>query len=123
MIQFDATKRFSSSQLKPNLPLYAQMLATIFHILFCYLFIKVMDWGISGAAIALNITYFLNMYILDNLIKLSPEFQKTWLRHDQRSFTEWNEYFRIGLYGAMLECLGWWNLNICFMFSGYLGVR
>lgn len=28
----------------------------------------------------------------------------------------------IGWYGALLECLSWWNLNICFMFSGYLGV-
>jgi MATE family multidrug resistance protein len=28
---------------------------------------------------------------------------------------------RIGLYGAILESLGWWNLHICFLFSGYLG--
>lgn len=82
-----------------------------------------MQLGITGAALAINITYFINFIILDQLINISPEFAQTKISHDPRSFTEWGEYFRIGLYGALLECLGWWNLNICFMFSGYLGVR
>lgn len=123
MVQFDATKRFSSSQLKPKLPLIAQLIATFFHVIWCYLFIKKWDYGIYGAAFAINITYFMNMFILDWLVAQSPQFKLTKIPHDRRSFTGWDEYFRIGLYGAMLECLGWWNLNICFMFSGYLGVR
>ena len=35
----------------------------------------------------------------------------------------WKEYLSVGIYGAILECLGWWNLHVCFLFSGYLGVR
>ena len=82
-----------------------------------------MELGIVGAALSLNITYFVNLVILDVLITMSPTFAGTIIPHDQRSFSGWNEYFSIGLYGALLECLGWWNLNICFMFSGYFGVR
>lgn len=82
-----------------------------------------MELGITGAAIAINLTYFINMIILDLLIFFSPDFTQTKIPHDHRSFTEWPEYFRIGIFGALLECLSWWNLNICFMFSGYLGVR
>jgi Na+-driven multidrug efflux pump len=26
----------------------------------------------------------------------------------------------LGISGALQECLGWWNLNICFLFSAYL---
>lgn len=28
----------------------------------------------------------------------------------------------VGWYSAILECLGWWNLNCCTFFTGYLGV-
>lgn len=70
--QFDATKRFSASQLKPKFPLYAQLVATTVHIMSCYLFIWKLGWGVEGAALAINITYFLNMLVLDMLIYNSP---------------------------------------------------
>ena len=122
MVQFDAIKRFSTSQLKPRLPLYAQGIATFFHIIWCYVFIRKLDWKMTGAAISLNLTYFINMLVLDWLIKVSPDFKNTVVSHDKRSFTGWKEYFRVGIFGAILECLGWWNLNLCFLFSGYLGI-
>lgn len=62
------------------------------------------------------------MLIIEYWVRSSHEFEDTWIKHDSRSFTEWREYMSIGWYGALLECLSWWNLNICFMFSGYLGV-
>lgn len=82
-----------------------------------------MEYGIVGAAMSLNLTYIMNSVILDVLIATSADFAHTMVSHDQRSFSGWEDYFSIGLYGALLECLGWWNLNICFMFSGYFGVR
>jgi len=70
---------------------------------------------------SLNLTYLLNMIILDFWISSSAEFKDTWVSIDERTYQEWPVYMRIGFYGAILECLGWWNLNICFLFSGYLG--
>lgn len=52
----------------------------------------------------------------------SEAFEKTYIALDSRAFELWGEYLEIGWYGALLECLTWWNLHICFMFSGYLGV-
>jgi hypothetical protein len=69
----------------------------------------------------LNMTYILNMVALDLWIRFSKDFEGTVVSHDARSLQEWPVYLRIGLYGAILECLGWWNLHICFIFSGYLG--
>ena len=62
------------------------------------------------------------MLIIEFWVRNSHDFEETWVKHDSRSFSEWGEYLRVGIYGAILECLAWWNLNICFMFSGYLGV-
>mmetsp|Transcript_2578 Transcript_2578/g.4318 ORF Transcript_2578/g.4318 Transcript_2578/m.4318 type:complete len:348 (-) Transcript_2578:98-1141(-) len=122
MSQFDATKRFCTSMFKPNLPFYTQMISTFFHLIWCNLFINILDMKVVGAALSLNLTYFSNLFILDYWISISKDFEGTWIKHDIRAFEEWGEYLRIGIYGAMLECLGWWNLNICFLFTGYLGV-
>lgn len=73
-----------------------------------------------GACIAYNITNLFNMAILQLWILTSSEFEKARVGLDMRAFDEWGEYLRIGLNGAFLECLGWWNLNICFLFSAYL---
>jgi Na+-driven multidrug efflux pump len=48
------------------------MAATLFHIVACYVLISKLEYGIYGAALAYNITYFLNMGILDLLIYTSP---------------------------------------------------
>lgn len=81
-----------------------------------------MGLGILGAAISLNLTYFINLGILDMWISMSGQFTQTRIPYDFRALQAWKEYLGIGIYGALLECLGWWNLNICMMFSGYLGV-
>jgi hypothetical protein len=70
----------------------------------------------------LNLTYFTNMIIMDHYLVNSNDFKDTYVKSDSRTYTDWKEYMRIGFFGAIQECLIWWNLNICFLFSGYLGV-
>lgn len=121
MTQFDATKRYCTSQLKSNPPFICQLVTSVLHFAWCTIFIQAFKWELVGAAISLNITYFLNMIALDLYVRFSKEFEGTYVPHDARSLQEWPVYLRIGLFGAILECLGWWNLHICFLFSGYLG--
>ena len=123
MCQFDASKRFASSQFKTKLPLYCQLISTFFHGFWCYYFIKVLNLKIVGAAISLNITNLTNLLLLDCWMSFSGDFKETLVKYDCRSFTDWGAYMDVGIFGALLECLGWWNLDICFLFSGYLGVE
>lgn len=71
MVQFDATKRFCTSQFKAELPFYTQLFTTILHVISCFYFIQYLDLKMFGAAITLNLTYFLNMVILDLWISQS----------------------------------------------------
>lgn len=87
MVQFDATKRYATSQFKTGPPFYTQLITTFFHLIWCYIFIMRMQMTIVGAAIALNLTYFLNMVILDFYISKSADFEQSWIHnHDRRSF-------------------------------------
>ena len=72
-------KRFASSQLKNNLVLIAQLIATVLHFVWCYLFIKVYDLKIEGAAFALNLTYIINWVSLEVLIRSSESFNETYI--------------------------------------------
>ena len=62
---FDATRKFMSAQFESRLPVYVQLVTLILHILWCYLFIYVWDGREVGAALATNITYILNMVLID----------------------------------------------------------
>ena len=63
------------------------------------------------------------MLLLDFMITNRDDFKETWIKNDGRIWQEWASYFKVGIYGAGLECLGWWNLHICFLFSGYLSTE
>ena len=69
MGQFDATKKFLSSQQLSRIPVVTQIFTTILHLLMCWLFIK--EWKMKevGAAIATSLTYILNMVISDIWIR------------------------------------------------------
>ena len=100
----------------------------VLHVFWCWLFIQKLELEMVGAAIALNLTYILNLLFLNIWLSKSDDFKDTWipfthLKDDKYSATQdWPVYLRVGFYGAILECLGWWNLQICFLFSGYLGI-
>ena len=70
MGQFDATKKFLSSQYKNKIPVWVQLVTTIIHLGWCNLFIVKLGMREYGAAIATNITYILNMVISDILLRL-----------------------------------------------------
>ena len=54
-----------------------QLFTLILHFLWCYLFIVVMDGREVGAAMATNITYILNMVLLEAVCHFKPELKKT----------------------------------------------
>ena len=74
---FDATRRFLSAQFEQNIPLYVQLATLILHFLWCYIFIVALNLREVGAAIATNITYILNMVLLDAICHFKIELKKT----------------------------------------------
>lgn len=60
LVQFDCTKRFLQTIHMSVVSTTTQCITTVLHIGTGYFFIIHSDWGVAGAAIALNITYILN---------------------------------------------------------------
>ena len=74
---FDATRKFLSAQFEITIPLYVQFVTLLLHFLWCYLFIIVLDGREVGAAMATNITYILNMVIVDIICYFKPSIRRT----------------------------------------------
>ena len=84
---FDATRKFLSAQFEIYIPLYIQFVTLLLHFLWCWLFITVFNWRETGAALATNITYILNMVAIDIICKTKESLKLTCPGFpDKRSF-------------------------------------
>lgn len=122
MGQFDATRKFLSSQFEYKIPLITQFVTMILHILWCWLFISRLGLNEYGAAIATNITYVGNMIVSDIWIGRLEQFKVSWIAYDRSSLQDWWGYLKIGVPGALMLCFEWWCFELLALLSGILGV-
>mgnify|MGYP000904570346 CR=1 FL=1 len=90
----------------------------------CVIFIQNMNLRESGAAIATNITYILNMLITDACIrwKKDSEFEGMVFFYDHHCFKDICNYLKIGVPGMLMLCFEWWAFELLAIFTGLLGV-
>lgn len=122
---FDALKKFLSAQCKNGIPVYTQLITTILHFGWCYLFISRMNMREYGAAIATNITYILNCVIAETWVYSlrNSDFKEMIFFFDKTSFTGLGKYLKIGVPGMLMLCFEWWAFELLAIFSGLLGVN
>lgn len=123
-IMFDATKKFHSAQFITELQLYAQFITLGFHFIWCYLFIAKWEMSYTGAAIALNITYCGNMFLIDFFSSINKQLKKSWrLIPDSSLFSNLVMYLELGLPGALMLCFEWWLFEILAILAGLMSVE
>jgi MATE family multidrug resistance protein len=79
----------------------------------------------TGAAIALNITYILNMIIADSVIryKKNTDFKDMIFWFDKTILFDLSTYLKIGVPGMLMLCFEWWAFELLAIFTGLLGVE
>ena len=78
----------------------------------------------TGAAIATNITYILNMVIADVCIRLKKDswFPDMVFFYNMTVFNDICRYLKIGVPGMLMLCFEWWAFELLALFTGLLGV-
>ena len=122
--QFDAAKKFLSSQYQTTIPVYVQIGTTVLHWFMCSYFIATQGMHEDGAAICTNITYLLNLLLTDLWIrfKKDSDFTNMVFFYDKRCTMELGSYLRIGIPGMLMLCFEWWAFELLALFTGLLGV-
>jgi Na+-driven multidrug efflux pump len=77
MTQFDAIRKFMIAQRQNSFPVYVQTVTVCLHLVLCHYFIILLEAGVIGAALASNITYLMNLILIEILIWKHPNFEKT----------------------------------------------
>ena len=123
MTQFDASRKFMIAQRRPNKPMIVQFITMVMHFLWCYIFIGMLDLRVTGAAIATNITFIMNMAISDVILLSSKEFELTRVLEEWKMlFSGWSDYLRIGIPSVIMLCGEWWAFEILAILSGIIGI-
>lgn len=76
-----------------------------------------------GAALATDITYILNMIIIDIVCWRSERYKDTWSLPDRRLFSNMCHYIKVGIPGACMLCFEWWCFELLAIFSGLMSVQ
>ena len=101
-----------------------QIVTLAIHSILCFLFVSVFDGRETGAAIATNITYILNMVALEVYCNFSETVKHTYqFLPDRRTVQNVGSYMAISLPSALMICFEWWAWEILALFAGLISVE
>ncbi|PKI59793.1 hypothetical protein CRG98_019799 [Punica granatum] len=102
-------------------PMLVSSIATLlFHIPVCWMLVYKSGLGNLGAALAINLSYWVNVIFFALYIKFSPVCTKTWGHISMEMFNGVGEFFRFAVPSAMMVCLEWWSYELLVLLSGLL---
>ncbi|KAH7524861.1 hypothetical protein FEM48_Zijuj06G0164000 [Ziziphus jujuba var. spinosa] len=101
------------------LPMFFSSLATLcFHVPLCWVLVFKLELEILGAALAINLSYWLNVILLGFYMKFSSSCEKTRAVFSKEVFLSIKEFFRFAIPSATMVCLEWWSYEVLILLSG-----
>ncbi|KAK4608569.1 hypothetical protein RGQ29_002109 [Quercus rubra] len=91
-----------------------------FHIPLCWVLVFKSGLGNLGAALAMGISYWLNVILLGLYAKYSSACKKTLVPISKELFQGIGEFFRFAIPSAIMVCLEWWSFELLILLSGLL---
>lgn len=98
----DAVDIFLLACGKPHIIFYMQMSILPVHIIGDFFFIKIMNYGVSGAAMACNVTALISCICLVTYISRCPDFAEAWYRPSVQTFYGMGEYLALAIPGTIM---------------------
>lgn len=120
---FDMKKRFLNCMSITWVPMFAQVVATLFHILWCYLFAEVFDFGVQGLGVATLLSDLILVIVIESFSLMVPIVNDTRASLDKYALQGWMEYFHYGVPAAVSRCAALWAFELLMFLSGIMGVR
>ncbi|KAG7651315.1 Multi antimicrobial extrusion protein [Arabidopsis thaliana x Arabidopsis arenosa] len=90
------------------------------HIVLCWSLVFKFGLGSLGAAIAIGVSYWLNVTVLGLYMTFSSSCRKSRAPISMSLFEGMGEFFRFGIPSASMICLEWWSFEFLVLLSGIL---
>ncbi|KAF8369929.1 hypothetical protein HHK36_032041 [Tetracentron sinense] len=103
------------------LPMLLSSCATLcLHIPLCWVLVFKSGLRNLGAALAIGLSYWLNVIILVIYMKYSSSCEKTRVPLSKEAFQGIGEFFHLAIPSAVMSCLQWWSFELLILLSGLL---
>ncbi|KAK4571512.1 hypothetical protein RGQ29_030086 [Quercus rubra] len=112
------TSKFLQAQSKVNVIAWIGFVAVLLHILLLWLFIYVFDWGLTGAAIAFDITSW--EIAIGQVVYVVVWCNEGWTGLSWLAFKEIWAFVRLSLASAVMLCLEIWYFMSIIILTGHL---
>ena len=122
MALFDGSKKLLNALFLNHIPVYVQIVTISLHVLWCWLFIDHLKWGIWGLILATNTTYILNLVLTEVVIRRRADMKDLMVPFTYNCYAKLGSYLREALPAMFLCCFEWWVWEILAIFTGLLGV-
>ncbi|KAK9678659.1 hypothetical protein RND81_11G225700 [Saponaria officinalis] len=112
--------RFLQTQNIVTPMMITSFITAVFHVLVCWVLILRLGLGIKGAALANDISYWINFLLLAVYLKFSPAWMKTWTGFSRDAlYDTWN-FLKLAIPSAIMICLEYWSFEMVVLLSGLL---
>ncbi|GMY18483.1 protein DETOXIFICATION 12-like [Fagus crenata] len=91
-----------------------------FHIPLCWILVFKSGLENLGAAVAISISYWLNVILLGLYMKYYSACKKTLVPISMELFQGIGEFFRFAIPSTVMTCLEWWSFELLILLSGLL---
>jgi len=101
----------------------ATAIATLSHIISCYILIVRLDLGIEGSGIATAFTFLVQLIVVTIYPYFVADIKNSLVSLTMKDcFTGWSEYLAISAPATLMVCAEWWCFEIMIILSGYVGL-
>ncbi|KAF5804738.1 putative multi antimicrobial extrusion protein [Helianthus annuus] len=112
--------RFLQSQNNVFPMMLSTGIATLLHILICWIMVFKSGLGSRGAALANAISLWINVLLLAIYIRVSPTCKKTWTGFSKEAFYNIPAFLKLAVPSAVMVCLEIWSFEMMVLLSGLL---
>ncbi|PWA90664.1 MATE efflux family protein [Artemisia annua] len=100
--------------------LWSSIVVLVIHVPICWALVFKLDFGAAGAALAIGISYTINVIFLVIYLYNSKSCEKTRVTCSGDVYSSIKEFFRFAIPSAVMICLEWWSYEIVILLSGLL---
>ncbi|CAL0320778.1 unnamed protein product [Lupinus luteus] len=112
--------RFLQSQNNVFPLLISSGVTTLVHVVLCWFFVIQQKFGSKGAALAISISYWINVFILVIYINLTKACAETWNGISKEALNDIISFIKLASASAVMICFEYWSFEMVVLLSGLL---
>ncbi|XP_061351425.1 protein DETOXIFICATION 16-like [Gastrolobium bilobum] len=112
--------RFLQTQNNVFPMLISSGITTSVHIVFCWVFVFEYELGSKGAALAISMSYWINVFLLLIYINLATACASTWNGVSKEALNDILSFIKLAVASAVMICFEYWSFEMVVLLSGLL---